>query len=376
MFDKYRAKDIINTYAENYAQMKSIIEKKERGEIIEGDLLEPKGLLNIYVESTNRCNLSCIFCARENMSRELKSVSLESFCKTIDKLKKGSYISLNGNGEPLLNPQIYDMIEYASRKEMFVSIITNGTALTDKNIVKLANSGVSRVQISFQSLHKETYEKVLKGANFDRTIRQVLKFIKYVRENKKPVFITVGTVLVEEGKEYREVSKKFWNQMPIDNYYEGELLSLQSDSKEYGKLEDKKINEEYDICVNPWTSVKVNADGTVNPCSLDWSSKFVIGNINDNTLEEILLSEKAREFRKAVANADFEYLKNIGYDCRNCNTWTEELEYGMKSFLDKRFPIKLGLVIDEVAGERNSDLEYLNKVLQQLENDTFSINNI
>lgn len=160
--------------------------------------------------------------------------------------------------------------------------------------------------------------------------------------------------------------------MPIDNYYEGELLSLQSESKKYDEA-IASLNNEYQTCANPWIDVKINSDGSVNPCVQDFSSKYIIGNVNDNDLFDILNSKKALKFRKAVLTGDMEYLDTIGYHCKRCNTWGECVKGSINGVMNHGIPIRLGLVINEISGTRPSDTKFLEHILNLLENEQIDL---
>lgn len=224
MFDKYKAKDITISYMEKYAQLKHLLELKEHPEKITEEDLKINQFLNIYFEPTNRCNLNCAFCARENMEREFDMLEFDAFKRTIDSLPRGTYITMTGNGEPTLNVCIYDMIKYASAKGMVISLITNASALNESNRKKLINSGISRIQLSFQALDKKTNEEIMKGSLYERDLLNMLKLIQEIRLAKKEIYISISRVDIPETAEYKAVTRKFWEQMPIDNYYEGTLL--------------------------------------------------------------------------------------------------------------------------------------------------------
>lgn len=366
MFDKSRALEITKLYLNKYDELKDLLKLQSRKpEDIQEDDLKLNSLLNIYIEPTNRCNLSCIFCARENAERELRMMSLEAFQNALRGIPSGSYITLTGNGEPLLNPDIYQMIRRADEAGMFVSVITNATALNEANQNKLIESGVSRVQVSFQSMDKLVYEAVMRKAKFEKSLTNFLEFIQKVRERNAKIYISVSMVAVKESEQYACASKQFWQKIPIDNYYEGALLSLQTDSLAYeGTCEER--DEAYCVCANPWIDAKINADGSVNPCVQDFSGKYSIGNVNDCSLLEILNSEKAIRFRNAVLAGDMEFLDSIGYHCGKCNTWTSQVEGSVSGFLETSFPIRLGLVTNEVAGDRPRDTAFLERVLEYL----------
>ncbi len=364
MFDKYRANGITRIYMEKYAHLKELMKIRNEKLRITDDLLNVDSMLNVYIEPTNRCNLNCIFCARENMKRDFDMLDFEAFQKTIDSLPKGTYLTLTGNGEPTLNVRIYDMISYAAEKGMFVSIITNGCTLNEKNRKKLIESGISRIQISFQALDKEVDEAIMQGVVYERELLNILKLIYEIRTSRKNIFISITKVDIEESRSSAEITKKFWEKMPIDNYYEGRYLSLQTDSGKY-----KEENEEiYLPCADPWITVKVNANGDVNPCPQDFSNKYVIGNINKDSLGSLLNSEKAKKFRMASLTGDMDFLNDIGYCCKNCNTWRKTGGgYSIEDCMQCALPIRMGLVIDEISGNKPTHIQFLIKAINVLE---------
>lgn len=299
------------------------------------------------------------------MHREFDMLNMDSFKRTIDSLPKGSYITLTGNGEPTINVHIYEMISYASQKGMFSSIITNGSTLNEENRKRLINSGISRVQFSFESLDKETNENIMRGSFFERDIMNILKTILEIRKEKKKIYLSISRVKIEESEKYAKVSKQFWEKIPIDNYYEGPLLSLQDDSAMFQSRENEI---HYLPCANPWTDVKISATGDIVACIQDFSSKYCLGNINDQPLMEILNSEKAILFRKAMLTGDWAYLDSVGYSgCKKCNTWTEEVNGNIYGMMECSLPIRMGLVINEISGDRPENTEFLEKAIDVLE---------
>ena len=63
------------------------------------------------------------------------------------------------------------------------------------------------------------------------------------------------------------------------------------------KLKSKShYSDQY--CEYPWLSLTVMADGNVVPCTQISNNELVLGNVNNNTLEEIWNSKEYEEFRK------------------------------------------------------------------------------
>ncbi len=120
--------------------------------------------------------------------------------------------------------------------------------------------------------------------------------------------------------------------------------------------------------VRIWGCEKVNVDGSVNACPYDFSNKYVLGNVKNNTFDEIINSEKSKRFRKAVIEGDHEFLDAIGYHCAKCNTWTDKVGYNISRYLQETYPTLLGLVVDEIGTIKDYyDCTYLNQILESLD---------
>ncbi|MGZ3711598.1 MAG: radical SAM protein, partial [Bdellovibrionota bacterium] len=97
----------------------------------------------VGIESTNNCNLDCVMCPRQEMTRPVADMQKPLYEKTIDNLAgKTEFIWLQDYGEPFLNKDIFSMITYARAKGLKVGISTNGTVLTDKIIDGIFESGL------------------------------------------------------------------------------------------------------------------------------------------------------------------------------------------------------------------------------------------
>lgn len=368
MIDKNAFKEIMVTYGEKYSELKNLLDARAR-DITPDDnffrLKNPPG--RIFIEPTNRCNKNCIYCARESMQRDMASMGFEDFKRAVSLLPKGTYIILTGNGEPLINKDIYKMIEYARGKGFLVGIITNGTMLNETNARKLIEAKPNRVQISFDAIDEEvfniSYSNPKGNCDYKNTLSKILNFILLEKsELKKGIFITIASVLTEHVKKVREKSLAFWDSLPIDNYYEGCLLSLQTNSG----IKEKVVEEEWHVCVNPWTSIKINSDGSVNPCIQDFSNCYSIGSVKEDNLLDIINSEKAISLRKALWHKDIKFFKQIGYNCHDCSAWQSNVQHDIQGYLNDSFPITYGLMIEEASMEHVADKNKIENLLVEI----------
>ena len=85
----------------------------------------------VYIEITNNCNLNCLFCSKVN--RKKGYMTKEEFEEILIKIKDYTdYIYLHVKGEPLLHPDIIEMINLANKYNLKVNITTNGTLFSKK----------------------------------------------------------------------------------------------------------------------------------------------------------------------------------------------------------------------------------------------------
>lgn len=154
---------------------------------------------------TDRCNLRCKMCGvcehegpRETRP-ELTTEEWKAVIRSLVKLKT-SIVSISG-GEPLLRPDIFEIIRYGSENKLAVHMCTNGVLLDRDKALKLAESGVDAVSVSVESPDREVHE-TLRGPNtFDRTIEG----IRLLREVAPGVRIGINYLITAIN--YRDMEK-------------------------------------------------------------------------------------------------------------------------------------------------------------------------
>ena len=116
----------------------------------------------IQVEPTTRCNFHCRFCAGRHLPQ--KDMTLDTFAHVLRSSHAVRHIRLQGEGEPLLCPGFFEMIEMAKshHPEVRVSTITNGSLLS-ANANRLVQSGLQHVSVSIDSADPELFEELRGG---------------------------------------------------------------------------------------------------------------------------------------------------------------------------------------------------------------------
>jgi len=102
-------------------------------------------LAKVYIEPTNRCNLECRTCMRNEWSEPLGQMDRGTFGHILESLRVFSplpKVFLGGLGEPLAHPEIVEMVAEVKKLGAAVELITNGTLLTREMSRKLIETGL------------------------------------------------------------------------------------------------------------------------------------------------------------------------------------------------------------------------------------------
>jgi MoaA/NifB/PqqE/SkfB family radical SAM enzyme len=123
-------------------------------------------LKRVYVEVTNRCNLTCSTCMRNVWDVKYGHMTDETFDLILlglgDFLEKPE-LFFGGYGEPLSHPKLLEMIERAKKLGHRVSLITNGILLTESTTQRLIETGLDMLWVSLDGASPECYTDVRPG---------------------------------------------------------------------------------------------------------------------------------------------------------------------------------------------------------------------
>src|SRR5579862_3428872 len=111
-----------------------------------------------HIIPIRRCNLSCEYCNEyDDFS---KPVPLETMKTRIDHLARlrTSIVTLSG-GEPLLHPDLDEIVRHIRRQRMIAGMITNGYLLTADRIQRLNHAGLDHLQISIDNIMPDAVSK-------------------------------------------------------------------------------------------------------------------------------------------------------------------------------------------------------------------------
>ena len=301
----------------------------------------------IKFEVSAVCNLRCIMCPlSKGLRRKQGLLSLKNFKKVYDEITP-PYLNLTGIGEPLLNPELFDIIRYAKRHGSIIKLDTNATLLNQKNINNLLKSGPSIISVSIDGMNKKGYEKIRIGARFETVIENLKNLISTRNKTRSKTKIHVNFVLQKEN--ISEIVKfiRFIDSLGVDSINGDIALPLGANKNvdnrripitEIEKLEENlykiktraslniehirefldcggDIKEKKDnLCFYPWYYPSITWDGHLVPCCYICDNEIVFGNVLQEGFMKVWNNKKARDFRKMLANGREGICKNCFID--------------------------------------------------------------
>ena len=148
---------------------------------------------------TRRCNLKCVHCYSHSEDKSYGGeLSLDEGKALIEDLSQfGSPVILFSGGEPLIRPDILELIQYAVRLGRRAVVSTNGTLITERMAARLQEIGLSYVGISLDGLEK--VHDAFRG--FDGTFQRVMTAIK----NCQDVGLKVGLRFTINKRNYQDI---------------------------------------------------------------------------------------------------------------------------------------------------------------------------
>lgn len=121
-----------------------------------------KNVPHIVIEVNQKCNISCKACYKDKSSYTKPFEQILSEIDLALSKRNLTLVTLAG-GEPLLHPQLEDVISYVHSKGVMVQILSNGFALTDSLLAKYKKAGLKEVFLHIDSGQKRTDIKEAKS---------------------------------------------------------------------------------------------------------------------------------------------------------------------------------------------------------------------
>ena len=269
----------------------------------------------VYIEITNRCNLTCDFC--HGTKRPLGTMPPEDFRRIAEKLRgETSYLYLHVLGEPLLHPQLKELLAIAGELGFRVCLVTNGTLLHKRREELLAAKSLHKVSVSLHSFEGNggagdlpAYLQQVWDVCLPLSERGVLCALRLWNEGTAPRLNGAVEAFLPQriGRDVESLPRDARGNRTLRPN-----LFLER-AERFGWPDLNAPESGANFCHGFTRQLAVLWDGTVTPCCLDSEGDIPLGNLLSQPLEEILQGERA-----AAMAAGFAARKPTEELCRRC----------------------------------------------------------
>jgi MoaA/NifB/PqqE/SkfB family radical SAM enzyme len=338
-----------------FFKAEAVEEFKEKGKFIINDTFPENSMsapLIFQLAITDKCNIHCFNCYNwENgCCYKNKELSTSQKKELIDYLVDWGVLFLQwSGGEPFLARDLVELVEYAKRKNLTQSLLTNGLLLSNKENAEWASRVFQRVQISFNAVDRF---KEWTGTNFLGTLIKGMKNLSeccMTRGTSFNITTTINDISLSEIEKIaflvNEINPTHWRigeEIPLGraNTQDNHMELLERSYQIFLKLKRKYRRKNWHHCFEvsvadplmpvEWqsssagrTMLYMSANGVIYPFPYLKMPEFELGRYPQDDLKKVWYdSERLRNLRSVGYN------QTLCAGCKNiCVRWAREINY-------------------------------------------------
>lgn len=296
-----------------------------------GSSLKMKVPKEMMIVPSTICNGKCVFCSYRKLTEHGAMMPQELYTRVVDEFHAlgGRRISLCPTvGECLLDPKIFEKIEYAKSKEFFVYTFSNGIILgMNDNYKKLIDAGLDELFISLGDVDPVFESEVfgIPQALAQKKVDGIKALLDYLESSGKKFKLTLGfrskrpfsqiwKDMKQNGMARHFKAKRFQigYVLGYDNWggtiAQEELLGVQ-------RLKRLVKHKKYPCSKLLYVSVLPDGDVRLCGCRVKTSKRdeLTIGNLKDGSLKDILFSGKVETIAQRFVDGDYPDI------CKDCS---------------------------------------------------------
>lgn len=299
--------------------------------------------LFVIWEVTGACNLRCKHCLSDSGKPIPNELNTHEAKKLINALEMMKVFNINfSGGEPLMRPDIFELLEYASQKKIGIVLLTNGSLITKETIDRLENTNIFNLQVSIDGIGqthddfrgiKGSYKravnaiKLLRDADYGVAISSVVTK-QNIEEIPKIIDMAVDlgassyktTLFMPTGRGKGNVGDLILTPQDVKNFTfimieqkkdMGDMINISCET-DYPWLAEGADRESSDSlktedsskigCTAGNSSFYITPDGKMTPCP--FLRKFVAGNIRKEDVKEIWDNSSAFDIFRNITRGD------------------------------------------------------------------------
>jgi radical SAM protein with 4Fe4S-binding SPASM domain len=288
--------------------------------------------LHMQFELTSYCNLHCPVCpiGTGELRRPPQAMDVGLFERVWAEV--GPYLlttSLWAWGEPLLHPQLLDILRIAQTQPVATLLSTNGQALVRDSVIEaLAGYPPTYLIVCIDGLTDETNSRYRAGARLAPALAGVRRLadIKRSRGMELPI-LHMRYIVMKHNEHELPYIESFAREHGFDLVTLRTLLIIDSAAARHGDLlpgsdefrayryqDGKRLRRDDYICQQPFWYPTVFADGTFVACDQDYNAQLPFGVLSKGvSLRDLWFGARATAVRRAIRD----HRSSLSF-CQNC----------------------------------------------------------
>lgn len=294
----------------------------------------------LQLEPTNHCNLRCIMCPRNTMTRPVGFLSrniLEAVFSTwsgmhqdfalpdpwspddlLMNLHIRRTVKLYFMGEPLAHPGLNDVLSVAARHGANLTLQTNGLLLNKAKVRQtLLSHGSLHLSLSVDGSDPASYEALRQGGKWEKLLQGVERFRRERAAvgKEQEVRLYLSTIVSRVGGEEEERSRRFLEPLSalvdrleiilLDRDTDPRFVDAQGAVTTMTRSLRPPCPANTPLCYEPLYKLNILWDGTITACCSDVNGQLVLGHVLDpGGIDGVWRGERVRALQNAILTHD------------------------------------------------------------------------
>jgi radical SAM protein with 4Fe4S-binding SPASM domain len=293
------------------------------------------------IDPANVCNLHCPLCPTGlgTLARRRGKMALMDFKRIVDQIAPYAYyLELYNWGEPFLHPEIFDMIQYATKHRISVRLSSNLNHFSQEMACQTVRSGLATLIVAVDGATQESYERYRRGGHLATVLENIRLLVDAKRRTctSRP-FIVLRMLASRHNEGEIEDLRYTAHELGVNAFTTGTLFINTRDeaqAQEWLPTDGRLSYYDYQAdclenmwdCADLWERCVINHDGGVAPCCWLQDPAHDFGNALEKSLQKIWNGEAYVSSRRVFSRGGSR-TRTAETICARCRGRPEYLTY-------------------------------------------------